>query len=94
MFDESYGFVLEPGGIEAAFWRVHGRGRKEKVFAMFDRARLIDAAEGAGGARGVEVRVAGKLVSGEYIYGADVVRIIKPGKRLRPGRRGVRRGRR
>jgi len=76
--------VLEPGGIEATSWRVLGRGGKERVFAMFDRARLIDATEGtstgAGGARGVEVSVAGKLISGEYIYGTDVIRIIKPGK--------------
>ena len=38
-------------GIEATFWRVLGRGGKGIVFAMFDRARLIDATEGAGGAR-------------------------------------------
>jgi hypothetical protein len=89
--DDSYGFVLWPGGIDATFWRVHGkgrhgRGRKEKVFVMFDRARLIDALEGAstgkgkGRARGVEVSVVGRLVSGEYIYGADVIRKAKAGK--------------
>jgi hypothetical protein len=104
--DESYGFVLWPGGIDATSWRVHGkgrhgRGRKEKVFVMFDRARVIDAMEGAstgtgkgkGRARGVEVSVVGRLVSGEYIYGADVVRKAKAGKGPKPkskGRRGKR----
>ena len=36
---------------------------------------------GAGRAR----RVEGKLITGEYIYGADVIRIIRPGKQPRPG---------
>jgi hypothetical protein len=68
---------------------------------MFDRARVIDAMEGAstgtgkgkGRARGVEVSVVGRLVSGEYIYGADVVRKAKAGKGPKPkskGRRGKR----
>ncbi len=96
--DESYGFVLEPGGIEATFWRVLGSEGESIVFAMFDRARLIDATEGAsagkGGARSVEVSVVGRLMSGEYIYGADVVRIIEPGKLPMSRPRQVRRRRR
>jgi hypothetical protein len=95
--DESYGFVLEPGGIDATFWQVLESEGESIIFAMFDRARLIDATEGAstgkGGVSGVEVNVAGKLVFGEYIYGADVIRIIKPGKRPTSGGRHIRRGR-
>ena len=67
------------------------RRRESIVFAMFDRARLIEAAEGtstgAGRAGSVEVSVVGRLITGEYIYGADVIRIIRSGKQPRTGGR-------
>ncbi|MHC5060421.1 MAG: hypothetical protein ACYTFK_04985 [Planctomycetota bacterium] len=68
--DES--FVLEPGGIEAIWQRVIGRDR---VFAIFSKAELMDAVEGVGR---VELTVIGKLESGRCIYGTDTVRIIQP----------------
>jgi predicted outer membrane repeat protein len=73
-------FVLEPGEIEASWQRIIGGGRGASVFALFDKADLMDAVEHNGR---VEVTVTGKLKSGQYIYGSDTVRIVQP-RRRRP----------
>ena len=78
-------FVLYAGdsdsdGIEAIWQRVIGWGRRTSVFALFDKAELMDAAPNNGR---VELTVVGRLESGQYIYGSDTVRIVQP-RRRRP----------
>jgi len=82
-------FVLYVGdsdtdGIEAKWQRVIGWGNMARVFALFDKAELMELISGIGP---VELAVTGKLTSGQYIYGSDMVRIIEPQRR-----RGRRRG--
>jgi len=76
-------FMLYAGdseGIEATWQRVVGWGRRASVFALFDKAQLMDAVEYNGR---IELTVVGKLTSGQYIYGSDTVRVAKP-RRRRP----------
>ena len=73
-------FELYVGGLDTepigAIWqRVIGWGRRASVFALFDKAELMDAVEHNGR---VELTVVGKLESGQYIYGSDTVRIVQP----------------
>jgi hypothetical protein len=77
-------FVLYPNGstegIEAIWQRVIGWRRKVMVFALFDKAELMDAVEQNGR---VELTVVGRLESGQYIHGSDTVRIVRPRRRQR-----------
>ena len=68
-------FVLDPGGIEAIWDRVIGRGNQATVFALFDKDEVMDALPNNGR---VELTVTGKLESGQCIYGTDTVRIVQP----------------
>jgi len=71
-------------GIEAIWQRVIGWGRRESVFALFDKAELMDAVQENGR---VELTVVGRLESGQYIYGSDTVRIVQPHRRRARGLR-------
>ncbi len=77
-------FVMYPDGstegIEAVWQRFIGWGRRASVFALFDKAELMDAVEHNGM---VELIVVGRLESGQYIYGSDTVRIVRPRRRGR-----------
>ncbi len=77
-------FVLEPGGVEAIWDRVIGRGNQATVFALFDKNELMNALTDTGR---VESTVIGKLKSGQCIYGTDTVRIVRPRRRGRGLRR-------
>jgi hypothetical protein len=65
-------------GIEATWQRVIGRAGRVSVFAFFDKAELMDLVTGIGP---VELTVTGKLKSGQYIYGSDTIRIVRPRRR-------------
>jgi hypothetical protein len=81
-------FVLYPDesddGIEAIWDRVIGRGNMTRVFALFDKAELMAVVPGTGR---VELTVVGRLESGQCIYGADTVRIVRPRRRWKGLRR-------
>jgi hypothetical protein len=77
-------FVLEPSGIESNWDRVIGRGNMARVFAIFDKGEVMAALPDTGR---VELTVVGKLKSGQCIYGADTIRIVRPRRRGRDLRR-------
>jgi hypothetical protein len=77
-------FVLEPPGSEATWQRVSGWGNKVTVFALFDKDEVTAELPDHGR---VELKVAGKLISGQYIYGSDTIRIIQSGRGRRRWRR-------
>ena len=60
------------GGVEARYKRVLGRDRKWRLYALFDRAKVIDALERAGNG---EVTVVCRILSGRYLYGVDEVKL-------------------
>ncbi|MCK4960728.1 MAG: hypothetical protein KAT00_15050, partial [Planctomycetes bacterium] len=72
-------------GIPADFQQVVAAGNKRRVFARFDRAALIAA---LGDSTVANLRVAGQLQSGQYIYGEDTIRIVKARRRLPQAPRG------
>jgi predicted MPP superfamily phosphohydrolase len=74
--DES--LTLYPGGIKATKqWLITCKDRRGKlkttIFAFFDKDALMAAVPQNGDK---ELKVAGKLKSGQYFYGCDTVRII------------------
>ena len=76
-------FELYAGGLDgepvgAILERVIGWGNMTRVFALFDKAELMDAVEGVGR---VELTVVGRLESGQCVYGSDTVRIVRPRRR-------------
>jgi hypothetical protein len=77
-------FTLFPGEIAAARQLVRKVGGEVKVFGLFSRSDLMDAAIANGR---VELTIVGKLKSGQCVYGADSVRIIQP-RRQRQRRSG------
>jgi len=86
-------FELYAGGLDGepvgAIWqRVIGRGNMTRVFALFDKGELMAAVSGIGRP---ELTVVGKLESGQYIYGSDIVRIIRRGRGPRE-QTGLRKG--
>jgi hypothetical protein len=80
--DEPFVLYIDdsPDSIEAIWQRVIGWGRRTSVFALFDKAQLMDAVEHNGR---VELTVVGKLESGQCIYGSDTVRILQPRRQRR-----------
>lgn len=74
-------FTLLPGEIAAERQFVREDEEVVKVFALFSRSDLMDAVADNGR---VELTVASRLKSGQCVYGADSVRIIKPRRSLRP----------
>jgi hypothetical protein len=81
---ELYVGDLETDGIEARWQRVIGGPNGARVFALFDKDELMELVSDSGP---VELAVTGKLISGQYIYGSDTVRIIQPGRGRRRWRR-------
>ncbi len=82
-------FELYAGGLDAepigAIWqRVIGWGNMTRVFALFDKGELMNAIPNDGRR---ELTVVGRLESGQYIYGSDTVRIVRPRRRGRGLRR-------
>jgi hypothetical protein len=81
--DNNEPITLYPGEIEASKQRIvsipcgHGRHKKwfAGVLAFFDKDDVLDAIPTNGQ---VELKVAGKLKSGQYFYGSDTVKIIGP----------------
>jgi len=91
--DSNEPLLLYPGGIEAIRQRVtESRSRGVSIFALFDKAELMDAVSDNGS---VELRVGGQLKTSQYFCGTDTVRIISPRNdnngNGRPRRRGNRR---
>ncbi len=74
--DSNEPLLLYPGGIEAMSQRViESRRQGVSIFALFDKAKLMDAVSDNGK---VELQVVGNLKTGQYFYGTDTVRIISP----------------
>jgi len=72
--DSNEQLLLYPGGIEAIRQRVtESRSRGVSIFALFDKAELMDAVSDNGR---VELRVGGLLKTGQYFYGSDTVLVI------------------
>ncbi len=71
--DWEYGVVFEPGGVEARYKRVLGSEGKWRLYALCDRAKVIDALERAGNG---EVTVVCRILSGRYLYGVDEVKLV------------------
>ena len=72
--------TLYPGGIKAMKqWVVTSKDRRGRpqttIFAFFDKDALMAAVPQNGDK---ELKVAGKLKSGQYFYGCDTVKIIRP----------------
>ncbi|MHC4498920.1 MAG: choice-of-anchor Q domain-containing protein [Planctomycetota bacterium] len=78
--------MLYPAGSEEGIeairqFVIQSRRRRNNntyMFAFFDKAELMDAVPDDGR---VELEVVGKLKTGQYFYGSDVVRIIRPRRR-------------
>ncbi len=75
-------FELYAGGLDgepvgSILERVIGWGNMTKVFVLFDKKEVMNAVEGVGM---VELTVVGRLESGQYIQGSDIVRIIRRGR--------------
>jgi uncharacterized repeat protein (TIGR01451 family) len=66
--------TLQPGAIEASDQSIHDTGKRVKVLAFFDKARVISAAGGYGK---VKLKVAGKLKSGRSFVGEEFVYITR-----------------
>jgi len=64
--------------IESSWQRVIGWGPGTRVFALFDKDKLMDSVAHNGM---VELTIAGRLKSGQYVYGRDTARIIRPRRR-------------
>jgi hypothetical protein len=90
--------VLEIGGVivESVIERSVGSGSRNYVFAFFDRSEVIGAVAGK---RNCDIVIAGKLVSGQCIFGRDTVRVVRSngnaygrenGTRTRSRRRSIR----
>jgi hypothetical protein len=75
---------LEMVSIEAIWQRIIGGPNGARVFALFDKGEFMDIVTGIGRR---ELTVVGRLESGQYIYGSDTVRIIKPQRRRRRRRK-------
>ncbi len=80
-------FTLFPGEIAAKRQFVREDEEVVKVFALFSRSDLMNAVAANGE---VELTIVGRLKSGQCVYGADSVRIIKPRRRLQWQRRQYR----
>ncbi len=76
--DLSEPLVLYPGGIKATSQKVLPAGNSSQelneVVASFEKAALMNAVLADGNK---ELKVAGKLKSGQYFYGCDTVKVIK-----------------
>jgi YVTN family beta-propeller protein len=94
--------VLEIGGaiVESVIERSVGSGNRNYVFAFFDRGEVIGLVSGKSTC---DVVIAGKLVSGQCIFGRDTVRVVRSNgnaygrtrsRQARPVRRSSQRGRR
>lgn len=75
--DSDRTLLLYPGEIEATYqraiqWRRRGTP-VTNIFALFSKAELMQAVPDDGE---VELQVVDQLVSGQYFYGTDTVRII------------------
>jgi len=82
-------FLLYVGGpdvnpIRTIWQRVIGGSNTARVFALFDKADLMEVLPNS---RRVELTVVGRLESGQYIYGSDTVRIVQPRRRRARGLR-------
>ena len=87
--DWEYGVVLESGGGGATYRRVLGSEGKWRLYALFERAKVIDALESAGNG---EVTILCRLLSGRYLYGVAEVKVIgKKEVRVRGGSGRLRR---
>ncbi len=76
--DLSEPLVLYPGGIKATSQQVspagNGSQKLNEIATSFDKAALMNAVPADGN---IELKVAGKLKSGQYFYGCDTVKVIK-----------------
>jgi len=72
-------FVLPPGGIQASNQFVI-QHYSAIIIALFDKAEVLETISDNGR---VALTVVGKLKSGQYVYGKDTVKIIKPRRRSR-----------
>ncbi|MHC4459991.1 MAG: S8 family serine peptidase [Planctomycetota bacterium] len=78
--DDNQPLLLYPGGIEAHLWRTQyfipsGKAaqRSARILALFDKAELMAAVEDNSE---VELQLVGRLRTGWYFYGIDIVEII------------------
>jgi hypothetical protein len=77
--DTDYKLRLYPGDIEASWQNIsrswNSRAERAGMMAFFDKGSLLDAVSDNGP---VKVSVAGRLVTGQYFFGQNTVRIIDP----------------
>ncbi len=101
---ESDSLTLEIGGvvIESVRQRAIGSRGRHYVFGFFDRGAVIAQVEvepegnGKGNGNGkLDIIIAGKLITGQCIYGEDTIKIVKSNgpKNMTLGRRPARGGR-
>ena len=79
--DGSFGLYVDGGGtgVPAERQMVIGGGNGGRMFVVFDRAAVIEA---VGGRSTAKVYVAGALVSGECMFAADSIRLVRSQRRL------------
>jgi CD109 antigen len=76
--DPNQTLLIHPGDIEAIHQRINqsgsGSSQRTSIVALFNKDELIDTLDSYGR---VELKVVGRLKTGQYFYGTDTVRIIK-----------------
>ena len=75
--DPNQTLLLHPGSIESIHQRINQSGsgsyQRTSIHALFKKDELMDAVDHDGR---VELKVVGRLKTGQYFYGTDTVRII------------------
>jgi hypothetical protein len=83
--DTDYKLRLYPGDIEAKWQNIlrswNNSAERAGMMAFFDKGSLLDAVSDNGP---VKVSVAGRLVTGQYFFGQNTVRIIDPCSTQKP----------
>ena len=85
--------VLQINGstVKSVIERSISSGSRNYIFAFFDRSEVVGLVSGK---RSCDITIAGKLVSGQHIYGKDTIRVVSSNGnsygRTRPARRSRR----
>jgi CD109 antigen len=84
--DPNQTLLLQPGSIESIHQRISQFGsdssQSTNILALFKKDELMDVVDDDGR---VELKVVGRLKTGQYFYGTDTVRIISRRNGLRKG---------
>ena len=84
--DPNQTLLLHPGSIEPIHQRINlsgsGSSQRASILALFKKDELMDVVDNDGR---VELKVVGRLKTGQYFYGTDTVRIINRRNGYRKG---------